>query len=338
MPKLSVLDLDGKDAEAILHNLTTNEIKSLQVGEKGTETFITNVKGKCLGHVLVYRTTSGFRLIGSGGDESSDSPSQSQAIAEHADRYTIREDAVPSVVDAKYDGWLLIDVPNDSSDLGYRKVAGDGIELECYDVPWVRSDDGQAATLILCSAEAHVDAERLIKVLSLGEVLDAKGPAKVQAKVLLGDEATSVFHARRIETGFPWYGIDVDQSHLPQEVGREPQTISFTKGCYLGQETVARLDALGKVQKMLVAWTIDLPADAELPAVDTKLFAGGEKPVGRLTSIGVGAKEDSPRQIRALGYARRTHFEPGSTGTGTVTGTSGDLDFIATVVASYSST
>ena len=53
-PLLSVLDLNGKDAEAILHNLTTNDVKSLQVGEKGTETFITNVKGKCLGHVLVY--------------------------------------------------------------------------------------------------------------------------------------------------------------------------------------------------------------------------------------------------------------------------------------------
>lgn len=350
MPTLSLLDLNGKDAEAILHNLTTNEIKSLQVGGKGTESFITNVKGKCLGHVLVFRTANGFRLIGAGGSGSGDSPSpsQSQAIAEHADRYTIREDAVPSVLDTGYHGWLLIDVLTESSELGYRtvfcgevpsgEIPSGGIELQCYDVPWVRSGEDRNATLVLCPAEVNLDAERLLKILSSSDMLDVKG----QASVLLGDEAVVAFHAHRIATGFPWYGIDVDQSHLPQEVGREPQTISFTKGCYLGQETVARLDALGQVQKMLVAWSIDLPADAELPAVDTKLFAGGEKPVGRLTSIGVivddstgknDDKNDSPKPIRALGYARRTHFEPGST----ASGMSGDLEFNATVVASSSS-
>ena len=83
----TVFDLVGEDAAAILHNLTTNEVKSLAVGS-GTETFITNVRGKTLGHVVAFRTREGYRLIGA--------PGQADAIAEHCDRYTIREDATPN--------------------------------------------------------------------------------------------------------------------------------------------------------------------------------------------------------------------------------------------------
>ena len=49
----------------------------------------------------------------------------------------------------------------------------------------------------------------------------------------------------RIEAGVPLFGCDITEDNLPQEIGRNKQAISFTKGCYLGQETVARIDALG---------------------------------------------------------------------------------------------
>ena len=50
------------------------------------------------------------------------------------------------------------------------------------------------------------------------------------------------FSARRIEARWPLYGIDFNDRNLPQEVARDLQAISFTKGCYLGQETIARID------------------------------------------------------------------------------------------------
>ena len=57
--------------------------------------------------------------------------------------------------------------------------------------------------------------------------------------------------AIRIEEGFPVIGVDITEKNLPQEVGRNEKAISFTKGCYLGQEIVARIDSRGAVAKVL---------------------------------------------------------------------------------------
>ena len=76
--------------------------------------------------------------------------------------------------------------------------------------------------------------------------------------------------------------LGIGAEHLAQEVNRDDQAISFKKGCYLGQETVARIDAMGHVNKKLVAvrWLDDL-VPSELPAA---IVVDG-KEVGRLTSI-----------------------------------------------------
>ena len=59
------------------------------------------------------------------------------------------------------------------------------------------------------------------------------------------------FDIFRIEAGTPVFGHEVTEKNLPQELGRDVQAINFVKGCYLGQETVARLDALGHVNQLL---------------------------------------------------------------------------------------
>ena len=56
----------------------------------------------------------------------------------------------------------------------------------------------------------------------------------------------------RVEAGTPYYGPDINDKNLPQEISRDSRAISFVKGCYLGQETVARIDALGHVNRTLV--------------------------------------------------------------------------------------
>jgi len=118
----------------------------------------------------------------------------------------------------------------------------------------------------------------------------------------VGDEA---FTAARIEAGFPLFGIDFNEENLPQEIGRDQQAISFTKGCYLGQETVARIDALGHVNQQIVGIRF---YGADLPDSGTDLTLNG-KPVGRVTSSTFSPQLGRPL---ALAMIRREANTPGT--------------------------
>ena len=264
---ITVLDLVGVDAAAILHNLTTNDVRSLGEGAS-CETFLTDVRGKTLAHVHAFRTGEGYRLIGAAG--------QAEAITAHADRYTIREDATP--VDRSAERHAVAIVPD------ARNTVSDGIleaaEFFC-DVPWL----GERSLLLVFT--------------------EASGLEEALGGIDLGDEVA--FHHARTVAGFPWYGVDVSDKNLPQEASRIEQSICFTKGCYLGQETVARLDALGQVQKQLVRWT----TRGVVPTAGSEVTAD-DKVVGRLTSVAATGEDTAI----AIGIARRSHFDPGSTAQG----------------------
>lgn len=114
------------------------------------------------------------------------------------------------------------------------------------------------------------------------------------------------FERLRIGLGVPLDGVDVDQRNLPQEVDRNESAISFTKGCYLGQEPVARIDALGRVNWLLRGLAIDGPP----PPRDTELVSDG-KPVGRITSsVQLDGAAGQVASI-ALGYVRRERASQG---------------------------
>jgi folate-binding protein YgfZ len=83
----------------------------------------------------------------------------------------------------------------------------------------------------------------------------------------------------RVEGGRPRYGIDLDDTVIPQEAGLNERAVSFTKGCYVGQETVARLFYRGKPNRQLRGLRLSGPAEVQ----DELTFDG--RPVGRLTSV-----------------------------------------------------
>jgi folate-binding protein YgfZ len=113
------------------------------------------------------------------------------------------------------------------------------------------------------------------------------------------------FEAARIEAGFPMFGHDITENNLPQEVSRNGRAISFTKGCYLGQETVARIDALGHVNKTLVGLRYLV---SQVPKVGATIL-NGDEPVGTVTSATWSPKHEAPM---ALGYIRRGFNTPGT--------------------------
>jgi folate-binding protein YgfZ len=109
----------------------------------------------------------------------------------------------------------------------------------------------------------------------------------------------------RIEYGMPLYGRDITLENLPQEVNRNAQAISFTKGCYLGQETVARIDALGHVNRLLVVVKF---AGERIPSPGDELQIEG-KPVGQVTSAAFSPRVSKPL---ALAYVRTASAAPGT--------------------------
>ena len=106
----------------------------------------------------------------------------------------------------------------------------------------------------------------------------------------------AAFHTLRIETGFPWFGVDVTDENLPQEVGRTENAVSFTKGCYLGQEPIARLDAMGHVNRELCVLRFEsdvLPeSGAAIHAVDD------DREVGKITSAARLSKSNRAARTR----------------------------------------
>jgi folate-binding protein YgfZ len=116
---------------------------------------------------------------------------------------------------------------------------------------------------------------------------DASYTAGLRAR-LLEDNAVDVSEAAaeclRVELGRPRYGIDLDDTVIPQEAGLNERAVSFTKGCYVGQETVARLHYRGKPNRQLRGLRLSGPA-----ATGDELRLS-EKVVGKLGSVA-----ESPR-------------------------------------------
>jgi folate-binding protein YgfZ len=109
----------------------------------------------------------------------------------------------------------------------------------------------------------------------------------------------TAYEAARVRAGVPRQGFDIDEKTIPQEAFLELDAVSFTKGCFLGQELVCRIDSRGHVNRLLRAIRI------EKAGIDTTPPAGagivvGDKEVGALTTVA-----RSGDGVVALGYVRR---------------------------------
>jgi folate-binding protein YgfZ len=116
----------------------------------------------------------------------------------------------------------------------------------------------------------------------------------------------SALELARIEAGIPRFGVDMDESHLPPEAGLDRNGISYTKGCYIGQETIARIRTYGQVTKALRGLRFD--PGAPMPVRGDKLFYNGRE-VGSLTSVIQSPRLGCPI---ALGYVRKECNAPGT--------------------------
>ena len=134
-------------------------------------------------------------------------------------------------------------------------------------------------------AELAGHAVRLVRTdAGIDVYCDAAATSGVAAE-LVARGAVAVEEAAaeivRVERGRPRYGLDLDATVIPQEAGLNERAVSFTKGCYVGQETVARLFYRGKPNRQLRGLRLTAPA---APGTEVRLPDGG-KVVGRLGTV-----------------------------------------------------
>jgi aminomethyltransferase len=113
---------------------------------------------------------------------------------------------------------------------------------------------------------------------------------------------TDALELRRISFGIPRYGVDIRERDLPQETG-QARALSFTKGCYLGQEIVERIRSRGAVHRQFMAFAVE----GTLPEPGAKILSE-EKEVGEITSSAILPLPGGDRPV-ALGYLRREAAE-----------------------------
>ena len=117
------------------------------------------------------------------------------------------------------------------------------------------------------------------------------------------------FEVVRIERGIPRFLADMDTETIPLEAGIEDRAISFTKGCYVGQEVIVRVTHRGggRVAKKLVRWKAD-PSAAVVPLAGARIFSEA-RDIGRVTSA---AFSQGREAVVGLGYVHRDFVDPGT--------------------------
>ena len=117
------------------------------------------------------------------------------------------------------------------------------------------------------------------------------------------------FEVVRIERGIPRFLADMDTETIPLEAGIEDRAISFTKGCYVGQEVIVRVTHRGggRVAKKLVRWKAD-PSAAVVPLAGARIFSEA-RDIGRVTSAAFSPGREA---VVGLGYVHRDFVDPGT--------------------------
>jgi folate-binding protein YgfZ len=124
------------------------------------------------------------------------------------------------------------------------------------------------------------------------------------ARLGVVDADLAALEILRVEAGFPRFGVELGPDTLPAELGLVESTVSFTKGCYTGQEVVARMHSRGRVGHRLIGIVLD---DGALAEPGAEVRAGGSR-VGAVTSVA-----RSPRcGAIALGIVRNGFDAPGT--------------------------
>ncbi|MHB8876020.1 MAG: CAF17-like 4Fe-4S cluster assembly/insertion protein YgfZ [Myxococcaceae bacterium] len=268
----------GSERVSFLHGMLTCDVEGLAEGAVSAAALL-NPKGALMADARLWRR-EGDLLLETG-------PSLGGRVREHLSRYLISEDAE------------LFDATAGLSPVSL--LGPKAAELAGAAVP-----PGRFALRELAGAMVYVAASLLPGRAGVDLLVPREGLAKVLEH--LGSRgavraSATTWEVLRVESGVPRYGVDMDEGTLLLEAGLEG-SVSYQKGCYIGQEVVARATYRGQVQKKLTGVLLG----DETPAPGALLYRN-EKKVGHLTSV---VRSGALGQTIALGYVHRDSLAAGT--------------------------
>ncbi len=277
----------GNDRVRFLHGQITNDVKKLGGGE-GCYAALTSAKGKMESDLNIFNLPDELLL--------DFEPGLTQKISQRLEKFIVADDVQIADVAPHY-GLLSVQGPKAVEVIG--AVGLGGAPEKNFDV--IKVSDATLGEIYLAnqprSFSGKFGFDNIVPNQTHGAVADKLSAA---AKGIVGRACVwTSLETARIEAGIPRFGADMDETNLPMEC-IEARAMSFNKGCYIGQEVLNRIHAIGHVTKELRGLRLagDLKA---LPKKGDKLFRDG-KEVGYITSA---VKSPALNANIALGYVRR---------------------------------
>ena len=281
------LKATGEDALDLLNRLSTNKVDHLEPGH-WAPTVLTTDRGRIVDLLCVVQTGECVYLL--------TSPGQQQPVIEWLDKYTIMED---------------LEVTDVSDSIAIVALAGTGIAanlgLGAGDPDFLPGKTYPASTVNVGGYDAIAVTRPLGSLPCRLLIVPAEAASDVaaalaEAGATLAD--AGAWETLRVQSGAPAFGAEMGEPYNPLEAGLIG-AIDFTKGCYIGQEVIARLDSYHRVQKYMAVLRFSEGSEA---AVGASLAHEG-RTAGEVTSL----YRTPGGELRGLGYVRTAAAEPGQT-------------------------
>lgn len=276
VPATDVVRIDGDDRVDLLHRLSTNDLTTLSEEGHVVSTLFTTAQGRIVDWVRLVAASDHLLAVAS--------PGRAGRLVEWIDGYTIMED-VRCLDESASWSLVVLDGPAALLAAGRSQPLAASTAEAADGGWWLRGCEAYPLRLecLLPKTQVHLVFER---ALAAGAV--AGGDADLEQ--------------RRLLAGVPSPNAEYADEVNPLELRLAAHAISFTKGCYIGQEVISRVDSYDKLSWVLVGFEADEPISAELPL---KLVRD-DKSLGRVTSLGPG-----PTGALGLAVVRRAEADPG---------------------------
>ncbi len=284
------LRLSGKDHLKFLQGMLTNDVMKLEEGTGMYATVLT-VKGRMISDMRVYREGESVLLDLEAG--------LNEKVRELLTKFRL---SYKADIDDITETTGLISVQGPQA----AKLIGLLIERELPQMKQYDFQKAEAACLGLTIVSVNRTGEEGYDIYVSNEGLELLWDTLISRGEELGVKPVGygALNTLRIEAGIPVYGVDMDESNIPIEAGLW-DALNFEKGCYVGQEVVARIKWRGHVNWHLMGFASE---GASAPEVGDEIFSG-ERKIGRITSS---IFSPAVNKALSLGYIRREFKDPGT--------------------------